>query len=107
MILRDLKARGYERVGKSQVVDAYEYLLGLDVTELVNISKDKSQPMLLYGTAQSLLSQGLNALNSVMDRVHGRPTQPLGGDQTNPLTITLKDFTDEQLTRITGRHQAD
>lgn len=84
--IKELKGAGYEKVSRSQVVDAFEILLCLDEEKLTEIVNDKKQPMLFRITAKNLLSErGFTIIKDLLDRVHGRPAQQVdvttGGDK--------------------------
>jgi hypothetical protein len=76
-IIAEMKAQGVQRVGPSQVADAYEILLNLSQDELVAKAMDKEAPMIMRIVAKAMLSsKGFDIIERMIDRVHGKATQP-------------------------------
>lgn len=75
-ILRQLREAGYERVTADSVAEAYEILFGLDRDALQKIVVDTNQPMIMCIVARAMLSKkGVEMLEKMLDRAHGKPTQ--------------------------------
>jgi len=73
-IVRELKAKGYERATAGTVVEAFEMLLNVPEDELAEMVKDKAQPMSLRIVGKAMLTaDGWDVLQAMMDRVHGKP----------------------------------
>lgn len=76
LILKELRAEGYERVSAAMVLEAYEILLGLPETKIKEIVTDGSQIMSLRIVAKAMLSpKGSEILEKMLDRAHGKATQ--------------------------------
>lgn len=96
---KEFKARGIERAGPAAVQEAYEYLLALPLSEIVEIAGGKKDyqsdnnqyPALLRIAAKKMLGkQGNAVINEMLDRAHGKAKQAIdhtsGGDKIgNPL----------------------
>lgn len=73
-LMRELTDAGYERVGPSMIVEAYELLLGLDEEKIKDLISDKKQPMSMRIVGKAMLTgKGIEILEKMMDRAHGRP----------------------------------
>ena len=83
-LLTELKDEGYRHVSKSDVQQVYQFLLSVDETRLKELAKDKDQPWLISTIARSMTASeaGYVILESMLDRVHGRPkqTEEISGD---------------------------
>ncbi len=79
-IIGELKAKGYERVGPSQVTDAYEVILNLDSKTLLKYASDDTIPILLRIVATSMLNPKNRSemLEKMLDRAHGKAKQQMG-----------------------------
>lgn len=87
-IVRELKAKGYERATAGTVVEAFEMLLNVPEEVLADMVKDNAQPMSLRIVGKAMLTaKGWDVLQAMMDRVHGRPKQQMD------LTTNGKDLT--------------
>ena len=95
-LLDEMKAAGYEPVKAVDITATIEYLLSLDRDELVAISKDPTRPIVMQVTAKEILDgkKGFAAIQTLLDRAHGRATQKVAGvDGENnavPLQIVIK-----------------
>lgn len=75
-IVKELKAAGYERVGPSSVVEAFELLMNLPKDEIKRVSEDPMAPMSARIVSKAMLStKGWDVLQAMMDRAHGRARQ--------------------------------
>lgn len=75
-VLDSLKKKGYEKVSKSQVRDAYEYLVGIDEKQLKAIVTDIETPMLFRVVGKEILSKkGFEIIEKMLDRAHGKAAQ--------------------------------
>ena len=73
-IVRELRAKGYERATANAVVEAFEMLMNVPEEELTEMVKDRAQPMSLRIVGKAMLTaKGWDVLQSMMDRVHGKP----------------------------------
>ena len=76
LVLKELKAAGYERVTPAMVVEAYEILLGLPEAKIKEIILDPAQMMSLRIVGKAMLSvKGGEMLEKMLDRAHGKATQ--------------------------------
>ena len=72
----ELKAKGYERVSPSQIVEAYELLFGLDEDRIKGYITDKETPMFLRIVAKQMLTpKGHEMIERMLDRAHGKAKQ--------------------------------
>ena len=75
-IIKELKAAGYERVGPSTVVEAFEVMMNLPKDEIKRVSEDPMAPMSARIVSQAMLSRkGWDVLQAMMDRAHGKAKQ--------------------------------
>lgn len=75
-IIKELKASGYERVGPSSVVEAFEMMMNLPKEEVKRLSEDPKAPMSARIVSKAMLSpKGWDVLQAMMDRAHGRARQ--------------------------------
>ena len=76
-INREMKDAGYERVSPSHVAEAYEMLLGMDEDNIRAMTNDTAQPYIIRVVGKMLLdkSKGFEAIERMLDRVHGKPKQ--------------------------------
>jgi len=85
--IKELKEKGYQAATAGQIREASEYLITLDREKLTEITKDEMQPMYLRIVAKELLGKkGLDVVNTILDRAHGKPKQGVehsGGIDTN------------------------
>ena len=62
----------------SNVVEAYEILLGLDKAELRIAAKDDKLPVIVSIVAMHMLTaKGNDMLERMLDRAHGKPKQTI------------------------------
>lgn len=85
--IKELKEQGYQPATAAQIKEASEVLITLDKDKLVEIGKDEMQPMYLRIVARELLGKkGLDVMNTILDRAHGKAKQSVehsGGIDTN------------------------
>lgn len=75
-LLADLRKAGYERVGASTVVEAFEVMMNLPQEEVTRMVKDEKMPMSARIVGKAMLSsKGWEVLQAMMDRAHGRAKQ--------------------------------
>lgn len=80
-IIHQLTEAGYTPIKKTEVADTFMVLLQLPEDDLKRCVEDKNLPMFIRITAKELLStRGFEAIEKILDRVHGRPTQKINGD---------------------------
>ena len=80
-ILEEMKSAGHEPVKAVDVTASIEYLLSLDKDQLSEIAKDPKRPIILQITAREILDgkKGFNAVQTLLDRAHGKATQKVAG----------------------------
>jgi len=96
-ITEELKAKGYQPVTETQIVDAYQMLLQLPEIEVKAMKDDKTRPYFLRLVAGWMQSpRGMEMMDRIMDRSYGKvimrqsidanikTEQPLFGEITNP-----------------------
>lgn len=92
-LLAELKDEGYRHVSKSDVQQVYQFLLSVDETRLKELAKDKDQPWLISTIAKSMTASdaGYIILESMLDRVHGRPktTEEVSGAMEITINRTI------------------
>lgn len=71
-----LKKGGYEPLRQSQVRDTYLVVATLTQDRLEQLSEDPKAPMFARLAARELLGKnGFEAMELILDRMHGKPTQ--------------------------------
>lgn len=76
LILKELKSKGYEEVKPVNVKEAYQLLLGLPMSEIIDIASDESKPIILQIVARELIGKNANfMLSEMLDRSQGKSTQ--------------------------------
>lgn len=69
----ELKRKGVERLTNGQMIDALRHMLNFSRVELIEISKDKTLPILYSLVAKELLGKnGGRHLELILDRVFGK-----------------------------------
>jgi len=100
-IITELKSQGYERATVYNVMEIYEYMIGLDEAKLLELSRDIQQPIIIHLVCKAILSnKGFDMLEKMLDRAHGKATnkKELTGKEGEPLTINnIHLFTTEEL----------
>ena len=99
VMMRELREAGYERVSPSNIIEAYELLLGLDEEKLREIVNDKDKPMLVRIVSKQMLStKGAEILEKMMDRAHGRAKTSAdittGGEKLNTTSKDVETIID-------------
>lgn len=77
-IIKQFKEAGYEKVSKSQVKEAYEYMMGLDESKIKEIASNDKAPMLMRIVARTLVKRKhgqFEVLEQMLDRAHGKAAQ--------------------------------
>lgn len=75
-LVRELRAKGYEKAGRVTVLETFEALMGLPEAELLKLGNDVEQPMIVRIVVRSMLSkEGFLVLQAMLDRTHGKPMQ--------------------------------
>lgn len=78
-LIKQLKEEGYERVSASEVREIYELLVALDEEKLVDVAKDKQQPMLARIVAKAILSKkGFDIIEKMLARIHAKEDDQVG-----------------------------
>ena len=94
-IINELKELGYERVTITNIIEAYEFCLGLDKEKIVEITNNEKSPMFLRIVGKGMLSKkGFDIIEKMIDRAHGKTTQKVESMQLN---ISSDTMTKEQL----------
>lgn len=98
-ITAELKTKGFERVGPSHIAEAYELLFNMSESKIKEIVVGKDYPMLLQVVAREMLSgKGVQMLELMMDRVHGRSRQQVEIKQVEEVqTMDLSKLNKEEL----------
>lgn len=77
-IVKELRAKGYERASAGTVADAFETLLNVTHEDLVKMGSDPKSPMSLRIVAKAMLaSKGWDVLQAMLDRAHGKAKQSM------------------------------
>lgn len=97
-IVKELRAKGYERATAGTVADAFETLLNVPEDVLTEMVKDKTKPMSLRIVGKAMLTaKGWEVLQAMLDRAHGKAKQAVAlehGEQKH--TITFRRKTDKE-----------
>ena len=92
-IVKELRAKGYERATAGTVADAFETLLNVPEDVLAEMVKDKTKPMSLRIVGKAMLTaKGWEVLQAMLDRAHGKAKQQV--EQTGTMTINVNKRTD-------------
>jgi len=82
-INKELTERGFERVSASQVMESFELLFNLTEEEIKERAIDKESPMLLRIAGKAMLSsKGMEMVEKMLDRAHGKAQQKMQVDIT-------------------------
>jgi hypothetical protein len=86
---KEMRALGYEPVGRAQVKEVYEILLALTREGVIKIANDGQQPIILQIAARRLLEKQYEALELMLDRAHGKAKSEIGvtDQQGNDVTF--------------------
>lgn len=75
-LIDEMRGRGLQQITKEDIRKAYEYMIGMSSEEIDNISKDTTDyPMFMVIVAKSLIKDGMYALETVLSRAQGKPSQ--------------------------------
>lgn len=100
-IARDFRERGIEKATDAVVKEAFEFLLALPVSEIIEMAGnpkiENDMPSLMRLMAKDMMGKkGLAAIKEMLDRAHGRPKQSVDHSGnigiTNGGEIDPKDF---------------
>jgi len=73
--LEQLAKEGYAAVKKGEVVQVYEFLIGVDVERLKQIAQSTDLPIIYAQCAKHLLGKnGFQIMENMLDRAHGKAT---------------------------------
>lgn len=93
-IARDFRARGIEKATDAVVKEAFEYLLALPVSEIIemagNPKVENDMPSLMRLMAKDMMGKnGLAAIKEMLDRAHGKAKQSMSvlNDKDNPIVF--------------------
>jgi len=91
-IARDFRARGIEKATDAVVKEAFEFLLALPVSEILEMAGnpkiENDMPSLMRLMAKDMMGKnGLAAIKEMLDRAHGKAKQSMSvlGDKDNPI----------------------
>lgn len=89
-LLAELRDAGYQSVKPVNVIEAYELLFWLDESQIKIIAEDLERPMIVRIVAKSMTREEgtLQVLETMLDRVHGRPTQKVVEEIKGEMTIS-------------------
>lgn len=78
-ILAQLRAEGYHRVQADDVIETFEYLMGLDTEKLRSIWEDRDKPVFIriacWVLANQMKAKDMSIIDKILDRAHGKPKQ--------------------------------
>jgi len=105
-IARDFRERGIEKATDAVVKEAFEYLLALPVSEILemagNPKVENDMPSLLRLMAKDMMSKnGLAAIKEMLDRAHGK------AKSSTDITTNGKDIVRGPLDDLPIEDQAD
>ena len=84
-----LESEGYAQVTAGQVKQVYTLLITLTEERLKVLTADPETPMLYRIVAKKILSkEGFETVEQMLDRAHGKATQPIEG-AIQPPTINI------------------
>jgi hypothetical protein len=77
-VISELLANGHEPVKAPDVRAIIEAMLALPIEEVTRLVQDDKQPAIIRITGRRLLdkSKGFEGLQTLLDRAHGKATQP-------------------------------
>ena len=79
----ELENEGFERVKKSQILEAFELLLNLPESKVDEISKDIENPLFLRIVAKNIMTaEAADYIEKILDRAHGKAEQKNQQDLT-------------------------
>ena len=93
-ILDELKVKG-EVVTSNTVTQVFKVFLSLTLKEVVEISKNKSYPIIYTLTAKAIIKDGFEVIEKLLDRANGRPTQM--NKQSIDMKVSKDSMTDEEI----------
>lgn len=105
-IARDFRARGIEKATDAVVKEAFEYLLALPVSEILemagNPKVENDMPSLLRLMAKDMMGKnGLAAIKEMLDRAHGKAIQKKEVEHSGNIGLTNGgEMTDEQFAAL-------
>lgn len=76
-LAKELTEKGYKNVSKSEIIDTLAFMLNLDKEAIGFIVNDSESPMFARIFAKAILDpkKGVDILNTIVDRVIGKPKQ--------------------------------
>lgn len=84
-IVKELRAKGYERATATTVCEAFEILMNVPKEVLVEMTNDKEAPMSIRIVGKAMLSaKGWEVLSAILDRAHGKAVQQIIQDNKFP-----------------------
>ena len=96
VMLTELAAAGYERVGPTSIAGMIENMLGLPLERLREMTTAPDQPACVHIIAKAILSKkGFEAMESLLDRAHGKAKQQVdltgvGATPTPTVTVVVQ-----------------
>lgn len=88
-ILKSLHDEGYRHVSRADIIESIQMLISMSKQRLEDLVKDESQPQFLRTIADNIANdKSLATLETLLDRVHGRPkqTEEVSGNVTVNIT---------------------
>lgn len=75
-LIEEAKKNGIEPLKSSQIIDCYESMMNMTIEEITEKVNDKKQPIFVRIVGKALLSpKGIEALEKILDRAHGKAIQ--------------------------------
>jgi hypothetical protein len=105
-IARDFRERGIEKATDQVVKEAFEFLLALPVSEILELAGnpkiENDMPSLLRLMAKDMMGKnGLAAIKEMLDRAHGK------AKSSTDITTNGKDITQNPLDGLSVERQAE
>ena len=101
-VISELKAEGFERLNITQIIEAYEYVLGLPEEKIKSLAgigsktdAGKQYPIILRVIAKSLLDKRApEIIETMLSRLYGKPKQQMehSGPNSGPMAFQF-DYT--------------
>ncbi len=91
-LINELRQEGINPLSKSDVAQVYSSLLDCSEEDLEKIRDDKQKSMILRLAAKQILGKnGFEAVEVLLNRIHGKPaqTQVITGDNENPFKMGM------------------
>ena len=108
LLLDEWESQGRGKVSKADIDLAYLTALEMDEEEMKRAANDKTAPMLVRIACRQLLKdRGFDIMERMIDRTHGKSSQPLtGADGKSPIQIE-QTVSDEVFGKLMDRYAAN